>query len=316
MSQQIARRDFVRISLVSAAAPWGVEAASRLALAQAPGGGKLAVDQGEGILSVRLGDRLVTSYKYQPTQKYPYFFPVNGPKSNLSLTTESSDPYPHHHSLFFACDRVNGGNYWQGGNELGQIISTGAKVGKVTDKSVEILDHCEWRKPNEPPVMTDDRKFTITIVDAGSRIIDADITWTAVKDVTITKTNHSLFSVRAANDLTPRGGGTLESSEGQKGEKATFGKTANWCTFYGKRQGVLGDVVEGIALMNDVDNPWKSCPWFTRDYGFISPSPFNFIQQPWQLAAGKSVKLCYRVLVYAGDPREGDVEEVYKAFVG
>jgi len=90
-------------------------------------------------------------------------------------------------------------------------------------------------------------------------------------------------------------------------------KDTNWCTFWGKRQGVPDNVVEGIALMNDPGNPWKVCPWFTR-YGFISPSPFNFIDQPWQLAAGKSVKFSYRVLLYAGDPQQGDVEEVFKAW--
>jgi hypothetical protein len=54
-----------------------------------------------------------TCYKYGSLQKYPYFWPVNGPISGKSITTESSWPWPHHRSLFFGCDQVNGGNYWQ-----------------------------------------------------------------------------------------------------------------------------------------------------------------------------------------------------------
>ncbi|MEN6492644.1 MAG: PmoA family protein [Thermoguttaceae bacterium] len=311
MSKHATRREFLKVSLAAATASLG----TRIGLAQtAPAAAKLSVDQADGVISVRLGPTLLTSYKYQATQKLPYLYPVAGPLSGRSLTTESAEPYPHHHSVFFGCDRVNDGNYWQGPLDVGQIVSTGARVGRVTDQSVEIVDRCEWRKPKRPVVMTDDRRFTITAADVNLRIIDADITWTAVQDVTVQKTNHSLFAVRAAADITPKAGGTLENSEGQKGEKATFGKAANWCTFYGKRQGVPGELVEGIALMYDPDNPWKDCPWFTRDYGFMSPSPFNFMAEPWQLAAGKSVKLSYRVLAYVGDPRQGDVQEIFKAW--
>ncbi|MEN6337323.1 MAG: DUF6807 family protein, partial [Phycisphaerales bacterium] len=65
---------------------------------------------------VTVNNQLFTCYKFDHSQKYPYFWPVNGPASGQSITTETSEPYPHHHSLFFGCDRVNGGNYWQEGN--------------------------------------------------------------------------------------------------------------------------------------------------------------------------------------------------------
>lgn len=315
MSNQLARRDFFRLSLAAAATSWAAPLAGRNAWAQKPAAaGKLTVDQSDGLIAVHLGQTLLTSYKYQASQKLPYLYPLAGPVSGKSLTTETAEPFPHHHSLFFGCDRLNDGNYWQGPLDVGQIVSTKARVGQVTDKSVEILDHCEWRKPNQPLVMTDDRRFNIVVADVNLRIVDIDITWTAVQDVTVNKTNHSLLAVRAAADITSKAGGNLSNSNGQQGEKETFGRSANWCTFYGKRQGVPGDVVEGIALMNDPANPWKDCPWFTRDYGFMSPSPFNFMDQPWKLAAGQSVKLSYYVLLYVGTPRDGDVQEVYKAW--
>lgn len=316
MSKNMPRREFLKWSMAAATVSLGAPLTARTTWAQTtPVGEKLSVDQGNGVISVRLGENLLTSYKYGAQQKLPYLYPLTGPASGLSLTTESAEPYPHHHSLFFGCDHLNGGNYWQGPLDVGQIASTNARVGEVTGRSAEILDHCEWRKPNQPVVMTDDRRFKIVVADVDQRIIDANITWTAVQDVTVAKTNHSLFAVRAAADITPKGGGNLENSEGQMGEKGTFGNEANWCTFWGKRQDVPGDVVEGIALMNDPANPWGVCPWFTRDYGFMSPTALNFIDQPWHLATGKSVKLSYRVLLYAGNPREGDVQEVFKAWV-
>lgn len=261
---------------------------------------------------LRWNNRLLTSYRAHPTQKYPYFFPMTGLGSGLSLTTETGLPYPHHRSLLFACDHVNDGNYWQADVKEGQIISTDLKLGKCTPESAEILDHCEWRKPDQPVVMSDQRRFIITVVSPRLWTLDAEITWTAVEDVTVRKTNHALFSVRAAADLCPAYGGTLVSSEGQTGAQATFGKPARWCAYFGKRDGVGQQPVEGIALLDHPKNPWSPCPWFTRDYGFISPSPFNFIEEPWLLPKGQSVALRYRVLMFVGDPQEAEVEKLYR----
>ncbi len=298
----LARRDFLKLSLATAAAPIGVQLASRDASAQikpVAGADKLTVYQDGPQIWVRWANQLLTSYRAHPTQKYPYLYPLAGPVTGLSLTSESSVPYPHHRSLFFACDRVNGGNYWQGPAAGGQIVSTELKLGQCTPESAEILDRCEWRKPGEKPVMTDQRKFLIRVINPGLRTIDVDIQWTAVQPVTIEKTNHSLFSLRAAPDITPWGG---------------FGRPAAWCTFYGKRPGIPG-ALEGIALMNHGRNPWKDCPWFTRDYGFISPSGLNFQDKPWKLEAGQSVRLAYRVVLYAGTPGDASLQELWQAWV-
>ena len=147
-------------------------------------------------------------------------------------------------------------------------------------------------------------------------MLDVDITWTAVVDVTIQKTNHALFAIRAASDLTPWGGGRLVSSDGQEGEAATFGKPARWCAFYGQRTKAKGEPVEGIALMDHPESPWAPCPWFTRDYGFMSPMPFNWIDTNWRLPAGQSVRIRHRVVAFAGDPREAGLDGLYKQWTG
>ncbi len=263
---------------------------------------------------VRWDNRPVTCYRAHRSQKYPYLYPLAGPVSGLSVTSETSLPYPHHRSLFFGCDRVNDGNYWQEDYDRGQILSNGPKLGATTEKSVEILDACDWQKPGGPIVMNDQRSIVITIAGPTLRFIDIGIEWRAVQDVTIAKTNHSLFSMRAAGDLTPAGGGRLVNAEGLSGEKATFGKPSAWCDFSGRRAGLPGDIVEGIALFDHPKNPWAPTPWFTRDYGFASPSPLNFQEKSWQLAAGQSVTLKYRVVIHAGDAEAAGLADIYKAW--
>ena len=318
MQNELRRRDFLKLSAVAAALPLtgnlpaAAPAAKPAAKPAEPSTDGLTTYQLGPQIWIRLHNRPLTCYRAHRSQKYPYLFPLTGPLSGLSLTDETTEPFPHHRSLFFGCDRVNGGNYWQEDYAKGQILSTGPKLGANTRITVEILDVCEWQKPGGPGVMKDQRKITLTAPSERLRFIDWEIAWSAVENAVIQKTNHSLFSMRAALDITPKGGGNLVNAEGDTTEKGTFGKKSAWCDFYGKRAHVAGDVVEGIAIFDHPKNPWSPCPWFTRDYGFASPTQMNFMEKSWELPAGQSVTLRYRVVIHAGDPKEAKLDEIYK----
>ena len=111
----------------------------------------LSAERIDDRIVVRAGAGTFTCYRFGQGQKYPYFYPVNGPASRESLTSESALPYPHHRSLFFGCDRVNGGNYWQEGNERGQILSQGPAITLNGPEAVEFTDLCLWRQPGRDP---------------------------------------------------------------------------------------------------------------------------------------------------------------------
>lgn len=319
------RRNFIRASLATLAAPavarMGVsgaaaqqvrpEAKNLTHYQEAEIGGK---EHGPTIF-LRWNNEALVTYRAQPQQKYPYFYPLMGPVTGLPLTSESGLPWPHHRSLWFACDQVNGHNFWQSGLEHGRVLSTGPKVASPTANSAVIEDACAWTPRDKPPVMTDRRRFTITVVSPRLWTLDADILWKAETDVSIPKTNHALFAIRCAPDIAPDGGGNLVSSEGASGEAATLGKPARWCAFFGKRLRAKDEPVEGIALFEHPQNPWKDCPWFTRNYGNISPMPFNWLAQPWTLPAGETVRLRYRVAAFAGDPKEAQLDDLHKAWV-
>lgn len=261
-------------------------------------------------LWVRVNDRVLTCYRADPGQKYPYFYPVLGPVSGLPMTDETAMPWPHHRSLFLGCDKVNHGNYWQSELKEGQILSRGPQFEKTTSDRAVILDHCDWLKPGQNPIIEDVRRFTITVPTAGRRIIDADITLKALVDIHIEKTNHSFFSIRAARDLSPLGGGTLINNQGQTGEKETFGQVATWCGFEATRLGIT----ESIVLMDHPKNPWAPTKWFTRDYGFISPTPFFWYENGWKLPAGQSIRVRYRVIVAKGAINPAEMNDLYRRF--
>jgi len=262
-------------------------------------------------VTVQIDGKLFTGYKFAGSQKYPYFWPVNGPASHRSITTETSQPYPHHHSLFFGCDRVNGGNYWQDVNERGQIVSQGPKLVKSSGKSVVFTETCLWRQPGKEPVIRDKRRITITAPDARVRIIDFAVTLEPLVDIEILKNNHSLFSARVVPELSVKSGGTLINAEGLTGEKGTWGVASPWCDYSGTREGVG----EGIAIMQHPGNRWYPTKWFTRDYGFFSPTPMYWLEgDRLEMPKGEKLTLNYRVVVHAGNSKEADIKGVFDSY--
>ena len=203
-------------------------------------------------IDITIGDQFFTSYRCEEDEKYPFFFPVNGPKSGGSVTSMRNGTYPHHSSLFFGCDRVNDGNYWQEGLERGRIVSIGASVTQTGGEKAVIVDECIWKRPDADAPIKDKRTITISAPMPGLYILDFDIEMEMLIDVTIQKTNHSLFSARIAEDLTVRQGGTMVNSNGDKGEKETFGTPSPWMDYYGVRK----TGTEGIAILQHPTSRW------------------------------------------------------------
>ena len=75
------------------------------------------------------------------------------------------------------------------------------------------------------------------------------------------------------------------------------------------------DIVEGIAVMDHPDNFEGISPWFTRDYGHLSPQPFNFLKEPFQMSKGETLVLQYRVVLYGGIPNEANLNSYYQNWI-
>ena len=262
-------------------------------------------------IEFRVNGNLFTSYILSEFEKYPFFYPVNGP-SNASVTSMRNANYPHHSSLFFGCDRVNGGNYWQEELERGQIISLRADILESGGEKAVIENECIWTRPGADAPIKDKRKITITKPADDMFYLDFDVTMEMLMDVTILKTNHSFFSGRMDPDLAVINGGTMINSEGEKGEKETFGKRAAWMDYYGSRQGQM----EGMAILQHPSNDWFPSPWFTRDYGFYSPTPMYWPEngETTELKKGDKIDLRYRVIVHSGNEKEADIAGEFEKY--
>ena len=255
---------------------------------------------------IRWKNQILSCYRAEAFQKYPYFYPLRALKSGLSLTTETAQPWPHHRSVFFGLDRVNGRNYWQNNPDRDRIVSKKLELGECTEKTAEIVNECLWTPFEGEPVIADKRRFLLTILNDETYTLDSYIEMTALTEVVVEKTNHGFFGVRLDSDLSVDGGGVLLNSEGQQTQANTIGKPARWVTSYGKRYGRDDGLVEGLAIMSP---PYKRAPfdrniWFTRDYGNFSPMPFDAFApgERFVMPKNDTLRLAYRIVAYTGIP--------------
>ena len=107
--------------------------------------------------------------------------------------------------------------------------------------------------------------------------------------------------------LSVKGGGVLNNAEGKSGEKKTAGVKSSWCDYYGECFGM----VEGLAIFDSPQNIWYPSKWFTRDYGFFSPTNMNWKEGDFIIKESESVTLKYRVIVHTGTTEQAEIEKLY-----
>jgi len=262
-------------------------------------------------IEFRAKGNLITCYIVSDFEKYPFFFPVNGP-SKANVTSMRNSLFPHHSSLFFGLDKVNGGNFWQAGLEQGQIVSLGVDILESGAEKATIENECIWKRPGADAPVKDKRIISVSVPSEDKYVIDFEIVMEMLMDVTIEKTNHSLFSGRMDMDLAVINGGKMVNAEGDSGEKETFGKRSPWMDYHGKRMGGT----EGLAILQHPSNDWYPAPWFTRDYGFFSPTPMYWPEngENTVLKKGEKIHLRYRVIIHSGDHKEADIAGEFEKF--
>src|SRR5690606_36185187 len=119
---------------------------------------------------IRIDGDPFTEYTFADDLKYPQFYPVNGPRSGKSVTTRRSDPYPDRACLFFACDRVNGGNYWQEGMERGRMFSKEIRLVQDDGNEIVFEQKSRWERPGAEVPFDDHRRISITAPSPDLRV--------------------------------------------------------------------------------------------------------------------------------------------------
>ncbi len=297
-------------------------------------GAQVRFTPGDGKISVDIDGKPFTEFFYGPAAPKPYLHPLRTATGVVvtrafpmaRVEGEATD-HPHHRGLWFTHGDVNGVDFWM--NEppgdrknLGRVVAD--RIVSAQNGTVEALFH--WIGPDGRRMLSESRKMTF-YPDPKLRIIDFDLTLTAIEKVKFGDTKEGTFAIRVASGLeapaknlpaNPPRTGRMVDAEGRESEAQVWGKRAAWVDVYGEVEGQKA----GIAILDHPSNPRYPAYWHCRAYGLCAANIFgahDFLNDPAQdasltLAAGEKLRLRYRVVIHPDDPKTAGIAGIHKAF--
>ena len=241
--------------------------------------------------------------------------------------TIKPDP-PHQRGLWFAHDSVNKLDFWNiapldqppyNRPDRGKIVLK--NTGKVTSgrKKGSIAATFDWQDRGGSALLTESRVMTF-YADRALRVVDFDITLTAVQKVGFGDSKDGFFGIRLRPVLQEdTGTGHISNADGLKGEKALWGRPSNWCDYSGS----IGDEKVGVTILDDPRNPRHPVRWHVRAYGLFAANPFGNATftgdktqaSPTALEPGKSLRFRYRLIIHPGDAAAANIPAQWDRYV-
>lgn len=282
---------------------------------------------------VKIDGRLFTEYLTKAGHS-PSMYPVIGPTGQPVTRSYPFTPpvsggtkdHPHHQSMWFLHDQVNGVNFWAANTndnkgDSGPHIAHRKFVDIASRGSMaRIVAQNDWMN-GDKRMCEDERTIVFGTGPSDSRWIDFAITIKASDgDVAFGDTKEGTFALRVADTMRvdAKKGGQIVNSEGQENE-AAWGMPARWVDYTGP---VDGETV-GIAIMSH-PNGFRPVPrWHVRTYGLFAANPFGQKDFPHPEAAkqgavtikkGDSLTLRYRVLLHRGKTDAEMIEQAFSEF--
>jgi hypothetical protein len=283
--------------------------------------------QTDSSLALLNNGRIVCQFNFDKKQGKPYFHPVCL-TDGTELTWHRPPDHPWHYGLWFSWKYINGLNYWEEDPKTGlsQGLTEIKSVKVITgrDYSAQLAMQLSYHPPEGAVVLTEDRRIDVCTPDENGRYrIDWISLFTAgAVDVLLDRTpitgekggqswgGYAGLSVRIAKDVTDW---HLIDSEGRKDLQA-HGQKSRWMNFGGR---AAGGKDFSIAIFDHPDNLRYPSPGFVImdpkvPFGYFSPA--LLFNKPYNLHAGKSFSLKYRVLIYPGRADKNLLEAEWKSF--
>jgi hypothetical protein len=227
--------------------------------------------------------------------------------------------HPHQRGLWFAHASVNGLDFWNiapldqppyNKADRGKIVLEKMGAVKSGKEAGSIAATFDWNDHDGKTLLKEARVMTFH-ADPTLRIVDFDITLTAVADVKFGDEKDGVFGLRLRPVLQEdKGTGHITNAEAGMGEKAVWGKPSNWCDYSGE---INGEKV-GIAVLDSPANPGHPVRWHVRGYGLFAANPFG--QKTFDKTApeadvtlkpGQSLRYRYRMIIHPGDAKTADI---------
>jgi hypothetical protein len=290
-------------------------------------------------IEVTIGGKPFTTYYFDPKVAKPYLMPLRSaqgiivtrgyPVANEVPAGSQHDPSfePHQRPLYFAHGNIDGLDFW--GEEAfdkyyndhfkqnyGHMVMQKIDEARGGDPGV-IRAEFTLEGPGGLVIGDETQAFTFR-GDDHTRIIDCEFTVHATHGpLTFGDTKEGTFGIRVVKQLDSPPS-RMVNSQGAEGEKAIWGKRADWVNYDGTVEGE--DL--GIAVLDHPKSFRHPITWHARGYGLFSANPFglrDFTRDPkqdgsWTIPPRQSLTFRYRVIIHHGDYRAANIAEAYQKY--
>jgi hypothetical protein len=290
-------------------------------------------------IEVSIGGKPFTTYYFDPKVAKPYLMPLRSahgtivtrgyPVGNEVPPGSQHDPSfePHQRPLYFAHGNIDGLDFWgeeafdkmfhdHGKQSYGHMVMQKIDESRSGDPAV-IRAEFTLEDPNGRVIGEETQAFAFR-GDEHTRIIDCEFTVHATHGpLTFGDSKEGTFGIRLIKDLDSPPAHMVNSA-GAEGEKAIWGKRADWVNYDGK---VEGEEV-GIAVLDSPKSFRHPTTWHARGYGLFAANPFgfrDFTRDPnqdgsWTIPEHKSLLFKYRVIIHDGDYKTAKIAEAYQKY--
>jgi Methane oxygenase PmoA len=293
-------------------------------------------------IAVLVDGRPFTTYYFGAATAKPYLMPLRTASGAVVTRgfpvvndVSAGDPKgpsfePHQRPLYFGHGDIDGLNFWAEavfdkyyGDHSDQAY--GHMVLKTPDEpnggseSSAIRARFTLLDPNNRVIGEETQRFTFG-GDAESRTIDCEfVLYASNGPLDLGDTKEGTFAIRLAPELSAPHAHMINSN-GASGEKATWGKPADWVSYSGT---VAGQPVS-VTIFDSPTSFRHPTTWHARAYGLFAANPFGlreFTGDPakdgsWTIPKGKSLTFRYRVLIREGEFKASQISDAYRQYAG
>jgi hypothetical protein len=291
-------------------------------------------------VDISMDGKPFTTYYFDPEIAKPYLMPLRTASGGV-VTREfpvrndasKGDPKasafePHQRPLYFGHGDMDGLDFWQepafdhyysdhGHQAYGHMVLKSVEEAGSHGDAATVRARFTLNDPSNRVIAEETQSFTFR-GDGQIRVVDCEfVLYATAGPLDIGDTKEGTFGIRLAPELSAPLGHMLNSN-GAKGEKAIWGKPADWVDYEG---GISGKRV-GLAIFDSPSSFRHPTTWHARAYGLFAANPFGareFTGDPgkdgsWTVPEGKSVTFRYRVLIHEGEFGQAEIGAAYNKY--
>jgi len=316
-------------------------AAAFILISATLGAASVELKRSQNQIEVTVDGKPFTTYYFNAGTAKPYLMPLRAASGEIVTrgfpvlndasmgNPKASSFEPHQRPLYFAHGNIDGLDFWaeqvfnkyygdHGNQAYGHMVfKTIEEPHQQNNSGTTIVARYTLNSPNNRVIGEETQSFTFG-GDAHTRTIDCEfILYATAGPLDMGDTKEGTFGIRLAPELSGSHAHML-NSKGAEGEKAIWGKPADWVDYSGTISGKKVD----IAVFDSPKSFRHPTTWHARAYGLFAANPFGlreFTRDPdkdgsWTILEGKSLTFRYRVLISEGGLSADQINEAYRQY--